>query len=81
MRDVVLHNRTQTAEDSEKDSTEEELGKLVFGDTEAFKKNIKQYATQEAGEVILFGDDAGASRSPKSENGLELADDADVRSR
>ena len=64
-------------EDKEKDSTEEELEKLVFGDTDAFKKNIKQYSAQDTGDTALFKDDSDTSYA-KIENDLELANDADV---
>ena len=77
--DVPLsdQNRNDSEEDDEKDSTEEELEKLVFGDTNAFKKNIKQYSAQDTGDTVLVEDDTGASTT-KIENDLGLADDADV---
>lgn len=69
--------RNAVEEDDEKDSTEEELEKLVFGDSDAFKKNIKQHSMQDAGNNVLYKDDSDTSNN-KTENDLELADDADV---
>lgn len=69
--------RNAIEEDDEKDSTEEELEKLVFGDSDAFKKNIKHYSAQDVGDNVLYKDESDTSNN-KTENDLELADDADV---
>ena len=77
MVDVVLADRTQDVESDGKDSTEEELEKLVFGDTGAFRRNLKEENAQQAGETILCENEAGKS-DDQSDDGLELASDADV---
>jgi U3 small nucleolar RNA-associated protein 18 len=56
-----------TASDSEKDETEEELERLIFGDSTTFRKQLQSEDT-----AVL------AHAQEKEETGLEGLDDADV---
>ena len=67
----------------EKDETELELEKLVFGDDEGFREGLKSYrrdagyltSGREEGED---GDDIGSPQSETEEQDLDALEDADV---
>jgi hypothetical protein len=60
----------------ERDSEEEELERLVFGDAAGFRKGVKAFKTSEElakGKELVLADAAGEIGT-----GLEAIDDADV---
>lgn len=63
------------AHGNDKDSTEEELERLVFGDSAGFKAGLKK-ASQIA---TVEGQPAHEDKEQEVETGLESAQDADVR--
>jgi U3 small nucleolar RNA-associated protein 18 len=57
--------------DMEKDEAEEELERLVFGDSEGFREGLKDFK--------LNDEDAEEGEDGDAQGGLEGLDDADVR--
>ena len=60
-----------TEGDLEKDEAEEELERLVFGDSEGFREGLKDFK--------LNDEDAEEGEDSDAQGGLEGLDDADVR--
>jgi U3 small nucleolar RNA-associated protein 18 len=67
----------EVADDSGKDSTEEELERLIFGDSSGFQKGLKSITQvdqrEEGKELVLAGGDLDEGHT-----GLENVDDANV---
>ena len=59
----------------EKDSTEEELEKLVFGDSAGFRASLKR------SQQVAISSSQPEEADEKGETGLEETQDADVRHR
>jgi hypothetical protein len=73
-----LHGyRGDIADDSDKDSTEEELERLVFGDSSAFRDGLRSFSQADVlgkgKELVLVEQDL-----KEGQTGLEQIDDADV---
>jgi U3 small nucleolar RNA-associated protein 18 len=56
----------------EKDEAEEELERLVFGDSEGFREGLREFKLDD-------GEDEENGEESNAQNGLEGMDDADVR--
>ena len=68
----------------EKDETELELEKLIFGDSAGFQEGLKLYRQEDIeldspdDEESEAGDDGAGDKEENVEQGLETVDDADV---
>ena len=58
----------------EKDATEEELEKLVFGDAEGFHRNLKSFKTSDPSRAIISGEDRPQGINDDDLKGLSDAD-------
>lgn len=76
-KDFNIHD---SPEPREKDKTELELEKLVFGDELGFYDGLKSLQDDSAKGLVTEADDqAEGDENEETEEGLEGVDDADVR--